>query len=172
VFVREQPRRARLGEDPIKERGGDVTLQQPVSILAEGRGRPNRVIHPEADKPAVQHAVVNLLHQEPLAAHGIERLNQQGPQQLLGRNRRPADSRVHLREPGRQRLEDLVRHATDRAQRMILTHALLGRQITEHATGLIVGSTHEVAPFRNVGSMVVREDHDVDPSRVTFSAPC
>ena len=30
VFVREQTRRAGLGEDLVKERGGDVTLKQPV----------------------------------------------------------------------------------------------------------------------------------------------
>jgi hypothetical protein len=172
VFVREQARRARLGEDAIKERGGDVTLQQPISILAESCRRPDRVIHAEADKPPVQHAVVDLLHQEPLAAHRVERLNQQGPQQLLRGNRRPADVGVHLRESRRQRGEYLVGHAPNRAQGMVRAYPLLRRQVTEHAAGLVVGSTHPAAPFRVVGSIVVRRDHDVDPLEVTFSAPC
>jgi hypothetical protein len=55
---------------------------------------------------------------------------------------------------------------------MVRAHALLRRQITKHAAGLIVGSTHSAAPFRVVGSIVVRRDHDVDPWKVTFSAPC
>jgi hypothetical protein len=38
--------------------------------------------------------------------------------------------------------------------------------------GLLVGSTHRVAPFRKMGSIVVRLDHDVDPLGVTFSAAC
>jgi hypothetical protein len=46
--------------------------QQPVAILAE-RGRATRsVVHPEADEPAKQHAVVDLLHQESLAADAVE----------------------------------------------------------------------------------------------------
>jgi hypothetical protein len=34
--------------------------------------------------------------------------------------------RVYLREAGRQRREDLIRHAPDRPQWMIVAHALLG----------------------------------------------
>jgi hypothetical protein len=39
-------------------------------------------------------AVVELLHQHPLAADGEQDLQQQGPQQLLGRNRRPPYTEV------------------------------------------------------------------------------
>ena len=39
-------------------------------------------------------------------------------------------------------------------------------------TVLLVRSTHAAAPSRRCGSMVVRGNHGVDPSRVTFSAPC
>jgi hypothetical protein len=50
--------------------------------------------------------------------------------------------------------------------------AVLRHDITEHLAGLVVRSAHRAAPFARSGSMVVREDHDVDPARVTFSAPC
>jgi hypothetical protein len=133
MFVREQPRRARVGEDRVKERTRDIALQQAVPVLTKGGRRPDWVIHAEADKPPVQHAVVDLLHQQPLAAHRVERLNQQGPQQLLRRNRRPADVGVHLRESRRQRGEHLVGHAPNRAQRMVRAHApsLVGRMIRQ-----------------------------------------
>ena len=73
-------------------------VQQPVPILGEHRRVPDRVIHVQADKPAEQQVVVQLLHQHPLAANRVQHLQQQGPQQLLRRNRRPPDRRVHARE--------------------------------------------------------------------------
>jgi len=103
-----------------------------------------------ADKPAEQNAVVDLLHQEPLAAHGVERLQQQRPEQLLGRNRWPSDVGVHPPEPRRQLAQHLVRHRPNRAQWVVGAHALLGREITEHVAGLLVGSTHATAPLKSV----------------------
>lgn len=63
-----------------------------------------------------------------------------------------------------------VGHHANRAQRMIGAYALLGRYITEHVAGLLVGSTHAVAPFTNFGSIVVRRDDEVDPLRLSYSA--
>ena len=164
MFVREQTGRACLCEDRVEERTGNVALEQAVPIFAERRRRPDRVVHPQPDKPSKQHAVVDLFHQQALAPYGVERLQHQRAQQLLGGNRRPTNIRIHLRKARRQVGEHAVRHHANRAQRMIGAHALLGRQVTEHVAGLLVGSTHVVAPFRNVGSIVVRRDHDVDPS--------
>src|SRR6266478_3186345 len=39
--------------------------------------------------------VVQLLHQHALAAHGIQHLQQQRPQEFFGRNRTPPDFRIH-----------------------------------------------------------------------------
>ena len=172
VFIREQPGLSRLAADGIKERPGDIALQQTVTILAEGCRRPNRRIHAQPDKPAIQHAVVDLFHQQPLAPDRVERLDQQRPQQLLGRNRRPADVRIHPREAGRQLREHAVGHRPNRAQRMVGADAPLGREVTEHVVRLIVRSTHRSAPFSRFGSMVVRRNRRVDPGPVTFSAPC
>ena len=60
----------------------------------------------------------------------------------------------------------------DRAERMIGRHALFRRQVTEHVMGLLIVSAHDVAPFSNIGSMVVRRDRSVDPIPRTFSAAC
>ena len=51
-------------------------------------------------------------------------------------------------------------------------HAGLQRDLTEHRSGLLVGSAHRVAPFLSGGSMVVRGDRRVDPSGGTISATC
>jgi hypothetical protein len=163
MFVRQQTGVPGLALHGIEERTRDVALEQAVPILTEGRGRPDRVIHAQANKPAKQHAVVDLFHQEPFTAYRVERLEQQRPQQLLGRNRRAANLRIHLREPRRQRGEHPVGHRANPAQRMVGAHALLGREITEHLIGLIVGSTHPIAPSRNGGSIVGHRDRSVDP---------
>jgi hypothetical protein len=63
-------------------------------------------------------------------------------QQLLRRNRRTADACVHCVEPSGELSEYLVHHRPDSAQRMILAHALFGRQITEHMILLLIVSAH------------------------------
>ena len=83
VFVREQPGRPGVGLDRIKERGGDIARQQPVAILGKRRGMPDRVIHIQPDEPPEQQVVVELFHEQPLAPHRVEHLQQQSAQQLL-----------------------------------------------------------------------------------------
>src|SRR5512133_801621 len=58
--------------------------------------------------------VVQLLHQLPLRADAVERLQQQPPQQLLRRDRRPADRRIDGREIGVQPGERCIDNRPDR----------------------------------------------------------
>src|SRR5207245_11401728 len=64
--------------------------------------------------PPEEQVVVELLHEEPLAAHAVEHLQEQGPQQVLGRDRRPPDLGIQLVELGRQFAQDRVAHGPDR----------------------------------------------------------
>jgi hypothetical protein len=57
-----------------------------------------------------------------------------------------------LRKARRQLGEHAVGHHANGAQRMFGAHALLGRHITEHVAGLLVGATQAVASFTNVGT--------------------
>ena len=111
-----------------------------------------------------------LFHQQPFAPDRVQHLQQQGPQQLLRRDRRTSRLGVQAGEPARHRLQRVIRQRADRAERMTGRHALFRRQVTEHVMGLLIVSAHDVAPFSNIGSMVVRRDRSVDPIPRTFSA--
>lgn len=119
VLMREELPRVRLRQHPLEEGFRDVALQQPLPILREDRRDPHRIVRIQADKPAIQQIVVQLLHQLPLAPHGEEHLQQQRPQQLLRRNRGAAILRVQAGEPRRQIAENRLDQLTDHAQRVI-----------------------------------------------------
>jgi hypothetical protein len=59
-------------------------FQQPVAVVREHRRMPDLSIDRQADEPAEQQIVVDLLHQHPLGTHREERLQQRRPQQHLG----------------------------------------------------------------------------------------
>jgi hypothetical protein len=67
--------------------------QQAVTVLRKRRVIPDGLVHVQANKPPEQQVEVQLLHELPFAAHGIEYLQQARPQQPLrrdGRSARPA----------------------------------------------------------------------------------
>ena len=68
----------------IKPPGGESGWDKEASsFLAEGG-----LVHPDqADQPAEQQVVAELLNQHPLGANAVDRLQQQGQQQLFWRNR-------------------------------------------------------------------------------------
>ena len=168
MLVREQPLAVGVDQHRVEERRRDVAVQQPIPILRERRRRPHRVVHAQPDEPAKQQVVIELLHQLPLAANRVERLQQQRAQQLLRRNRRPPELDIQRAEPRREPLQRPIGDAANRAQRMIRRHPLLERHVAEHRSRLLVGSTHQAAPFVS-GSMVVRMARHVV---LTFSAAC
>jgi hypothetical protein len=65
---------AGLAEDGLEELGGDVALEQPVPVLREHGHVPDRIIDAEADEPAEQRVVIQLLHEVALGADRIEGL--------------------------------------------------------------------------------------------------
>ena len=80
--------------DLIEEGVRHIPCKQALAVLAEGRGIPDRVSMFKPDEPAKQQVVVELLHQQPLAADRVEHLQQQRAQQLLRRNRGPTGVRA------------------------------------------------------------------------------
>ncbi len=70
---------ARMLHELGKELPRHVCFKQPIAVLREHRWNPHRLVHAETDEPAVEQVVVELLHQLPLRADGIERLQQKRP---------------------------------------------------------------------------------------------
>ena len=72
--------------------------RSPLPILGGLAGVPHLIVHIQTHEPTEQQVVLQLLHQQPLAAHPIEKLQQQRSQQLLRRDRRPPVARTQLGE--------------------------------------------------------------------------
>jgi hypothetical protein len=146
VVVGEQGRDPGLGEDRGEELLGDRALQEPLAVLGEHRHVPDRHIHRQSDEPAKQQIVVELLHQLPLGAHRVEGLQEERPQQLLGRNGGPAGAGVEPRQLAREPLKRLVHNGPDRPQRMIRRHARLAAHIGEQALRPLIRPAHHRTP--------------------------
>jgi hypothetical protein len=73
----------------LEELAHDLLVEEALPILGERGGMPDRIIRAQADKPAEQQVVVELLQQQPLGADAVERLQQRSQQQLLRRHRWP-----------------------------------------------------------------------------------
>jgi hypothetical protein len=150
---------------------GDLPGQEPVAVLGEARRMPHGRIHPQAHKPAEEQIVVQLFHQLALAADGVQHLQQEGAEQLLGRDRGTAALGVERREAGRQLLEDRLDQRLDRPERMVRRDPLLEIDIAEHHPLARLGSPHHALP-------TLRSRHDTSRSRsapyvgTRFSAAC
>ena len=138
MLVREQVRLARLG-------------QHPLAVLREHAVVPDRIVHLQPPEPAQEQVVVELLHQQPLAADRVQHLQQQRAQQLLRRDRRPAGRRVQRGEAWRQLRQDHVHHLPHRPQRMVLRHSGFGRDVTPHRPLRLI-----VTPLRASSRRVTR----------------
>jgi hypothetical protein len=110
----EQTLHPRLRQHRAQELGGDVALQQAIAVLGERRVIPHRIVNAKADKPAEQEVELQPLHQLPLRADRIERLQKHCPQKLLWRNRGTAHPAVERRELPRKNCQSLVHDQPDR----------------------------------------------------------
>ncbi len=152
--------------------GDGAVREQSVAILGEHRRVPDRFIDTQAHKPAKQQVEVELLDQLPLAAHGIEDLEQEGPQQLLRRDRRAAAAGVQ----GLKRRRQLTQHRLDQGlhgpERMVGGDALLQADDAEQRTLGRFRTTHgrarQVRVFHVRRMPLSRQGLIRDP----FSATC
>jgi hypothetical protein len=153
-----------------KELGRDIAVEQPIPVFAEYGRIPHRVVHRQPDKPAEQQIVVELLHQLPLRAHCIKRLQQQRSQQSLRRDRRSAIPRVKLVEIPRQSRQRFIGQRADRAQRMIRGNAPLQRNIAEKTFRPLIFPAHGVPQSKGINPMYRITLQT--PRESTFSAAC
>ena len=169
VLVRQQRLDLRLVEHGTQELGRDLALEQPVAVLGEHRHVPHRIVDAQADKPAKQQVVVQLLHQLALRAHRVEGLQQQGAQQPFRRDRGPPVHGVELLEFARQRCQRRIRDRQDRPQRMIDRHPLLATHVGEHPLRPPIRTSHRPHPCRSARRHRITRDRR---RRAAFSATC
>jgi hypothetical protein len=102
----------------LREAAHHLVIEEPLPVLGECGGVPDRIIRAQAHKPAEQQVVVQLLQQQPLGSDPVERLQQRGQQQLLRRHRGPTFCCVQLTKGGIEPIEGLIGQLSDPPQRM------------------------------------------------------
>src|SRR5262245_43029120 len=105
-------------------------------------------IHAQTDKPAEQKVVVELLHEQSLAADRVQHLKQQGSKEPLRGNRRTAHLGIEALQQRRQLLQSTTGQRTDCSERMIFRHSFVCRNITEHPVLLVIGTAHPFSPWK------------------------
>src|SRR5690349_9864658 len=108
-----------------------LRLQQAVAVMREHGGMPDLRIYWQADKPAEQQIVIDLLHQHPLGAYGEESLQQRRPQQHLRWDRWTTHRGIKALKSLVQREQGLIGQPLDRSQRMIRRDAFFQSYIRE-----------------------------------------
>ncbi len=126
----------------LEEMLGDRLVEQPLAVEGERRVVPHRVVDVQTGEPAEQQVVVELLHQQPLAAHAVDRLQQRGAQDALGRDRQTTARGIARRQQLIELAQDRVHQNPQLADRMVGRHAILDRYIRKHAKLLDVGAAH------------------------------
>jgi hypothetical protein len=105
----------RLLHDRREEGLGDVPGQPPLPVLREHRDIPYWGIEAQPHEPPIEDVEVQLLHELALTPDRVQRLEQQGAEELLRGDRWPPGLRVQPRETGRQRPPHLIHQRPDRA---------------------------------------------------------
>lgn len=145
VLAREQPALVGHLHGGVEQLGDRVMLDEAVSVLAEDRVVPHGVFDGQADEPAKQQFVLDLLDELPLAAHAVEHLQQHGPHELLWRDARAATldvGLVHGGELGIHLGQRVVEPGAYRAQGMVGRDKVLQPHRGEQAFVVAVGSSH------------------------------
>jgi hypothetical protein len=142
VRVQEQRFDLRLAQHRLEELGRDVAAEKTIAIFREHRHVPDGIIHAEAREPAKQQVIVQLFHQLAFRADRIEGLEQKRPEQLLGRDRRPADRRVEHGKVSREVAQRGVHERQDAAKGVVQGHTRLAAHIAEQRLASNVVAPH------------------------------
>ena len=171
VLTRQQSTLVGHFHGSIEEFGDRVVLDEAVAVLAEDRVVPHSVLDGQADEPAKQQVVLDLLDELPLAAHAVEHLQQHRAHQLLGRDAgAPAlyVGLVHGRQLGVHRRQRLVDPDPDRTQWVVGRDKVLQSYRGEKALVVAVRSSHRWLPLVDQLRHVRRSDRR---SRLVFQRP-
>jgi len=142
VFVAGQLRPAGGVLDPLEEHAGQVFVEEPLAVGAEGGVVPDLVFQGQAHEPAVQQVVVDGLDQQPLAADREQDLQQQGLEQHFGRYRRAAVAGIHRLELRRHGGQQSVNHRAQFAQWVFGRYPVFEADVAEHRPLKVLCASH------------------------------
>lgn len=140
------------GKEQIRHR----VLQEPLLVLAVGRGVKHRLVQRQVHEPAEQQVGLQPRAELTVRAHRVERLQPLALQQRLRRDRRRAGRRVDRVEVLAHRGEHLIAQFFDHPDRMIGGDQRLHVDQTYKA-GL---GTSPRMPLRRAGSHIVQSSLD------------
>jgi hypothetical protein len=109
VLIVQQPRN-RLLQDRLEEGGGHLRGVGAPPALGESGVVSDPVVHGHAHEPAKQEIVIQLLHEQEIAADGATHLEEQGQEQLLRRDGATTFREVHGLEVREELPQGLVHH--------------------------------------------------------------
>jgi len=155
VFVGHQPEALRRRHYAAAELPREVFCQPPVAVMGEGGVVPYGRVHPQPHEPAEQQIEVQLLHELPLTAHGVEDLQERSPQQPLRRDRGSPDGAVEPVKLGVHALEDAVHENQDQTQRMLGGHPLFQGLVAKQFVLLEVRAAHRGVSSGGWGGNIV-----------------
>ncbi|EJH67990.1 hypothetical protein VCHE45_3888, partial [Vibrio cholerae HE-45] len=155
VLIRDQPLLLRQAYHLAQKLGGHGLGIEAVTILREDRVIPHRIINGQADEPAEQQVVAQLLRQHPLAAQRVEQLQQLRPHQLLGGDRGAACVGIQGVEQGAHPLQSGVCQLADGAQGVSRWHEVIELGDSEQRFLCDIGATHGNRGSRKIGADIV-----------------
>jgi hypothetical protein len=138
-----------------EQRTHHLVLDQSIPILGIGAVIPSRVVHAQADKPAVQQVVAQLLTQQPLASNAVQRLQNQPSQQPLRRHRVATTIGVDRLKQHVHIVQRTIENVPDHPERMICRHKI--RRLPGHEQAFLrhIGSTHRRHTTRIGSTMTI-----------------
>ena len=157
-----------LRQHLLEEGLGDLAFQQAIAVLGEHGHVPHRIVDVQIHEPTEEQVVLELLHQLPLGANRVKRLQQQRPQQPFRGNGVPPRRRVEFGKQWVHRPERPVDHGADRPQRVIGGNPLLQRNIAEHRRLLSIRAAHGSSSLKSCFGGV----ESIIPDSVRISATC
>ena len=170
MLAAEQLARCRLGADRLEEGLGDCAVQEAVTVLGEGGGVPDRLVHGQADEPAQQEVVAQLLAEPALGGDGVEDLGKLGAQQVLGGDRGTAALGVEGIESRLDRTKGGIDQSADGTRGVVVRHDVLEERGQHDEPGLpLFVAAHRCPPPARLPCTVAgspgREGHPPEGSR-------
>ena len=130
MLVGKQLRRLGLLHHLPEQGAHHFMLDQPIPILGIGAVIPRRIVHAQADKPAVEHVVAQLLAQQSLAADTVQRLQHEPAQQPFRWHRIATPLLVDRLEQQIHVAQRPIKELPDRHQGVVRRHVVRG--LTSH----------------------------------------